>query len=135
MIRTREQVRAQKAFEHAESLKNSDGRGEKDDYGRYAHKLPILIRTAGLAQAIAFTEAKDRGGALKLLDHLAEQAQACGLLEGGKTVNRTVLGAASRSADLAAYRMLTHEIQACLVWYKRFAVSVLDVEAGEDGGK
>jgi|Wag4MinimDraft_6_1082665.scaffolds.fasta_scaffold32058_2 CRISPR-associated protein Cmr5 len=132
MSRTREQVRGQKAFEHAEALKGS---ADKDDYGRYAHKLPILIRTAGLAQAIAFTEAKAKGGALKLLDHLAEQAHASGLLEGGKSANRSVLSAASKSANLAAYRMLTHEIQACLVWYKRFAVSVLDVAAGDDGGK
>lgn len=132
MSLTREQKRGQKAFDHAQTI-NGEKEQEKADYGRYAHKLPILIRTAGLAQAIAYTEAKgkSKGGALKLLDHLAEQARESGLLSGGN--GRAALSEASKSANLTAYRMLTHEIQACLVWYKRFAVSVLDVKPGQEG--
>lgn len=131
MSRTREQIRADKAYSHAESMKDSAG---KDDYGRYAHKMPILIRTAGLAQAIAYAEAKgkDKPGIQKLLDHLAQQLQISGLLQGGNNVDRSALSAASKTADLSTYRMFTHEIQSCLVWYKRFALSVLEVEAGQE---
>lgn len=127
MTMTREQKRGLKAFDHAREIENWD-KTDRDDYGRYAHKLPVLIRTAGLAQAIAYTEAKcaQRAGVLELLDNLAEQANDNGMLEEGN--GRQALSAASKSVNLSAYRMLTQEIQACLVWYKRFAVSVLKVE-------
>ena len=127
---TREQKRGQKAYEHAESVKESP---EKADYGRYAHKLPIMIRTAGLAQALAFTEAKGKVGALRLLDDLGEQLRDQGMLPKDIKNAREALIKQSKSAELSSYWMITREIQACLVWYKRFAVSVLKVEPSEDG--
>ena len=102
-------------------------------YGSMAHKLPILIRKAGLAQALAFLQAKNEAAYNDLLNHIAETIAWTGAADGAK------LTALSRSADvdLDAYILLTRRVTAALIWYKRFAESVLKVkqvdEAPEGG--
>ena len=91
-------------------------------YGSIAHRLPVLIRQAGLAQALAFVAARGRGTQIDLLTHLSQ----------------TVIGVddalvtRSREAKLSEYVHLTRQTLAALTWYKRFAQSVLEVEAGEE---
>lgn len=91
-------------------------------YGSLAHKLPVLIRQAGLAQALAFVDARGRDTQKDLLTHLS------------LTVKKSEDGLLTRSreANLGEYVQLTRETLAALTWYKRFAQSVLEVEAGED---
>src|SRR6266700_1614135 len=43
----------------------------RDRYGSMAHKLPILIRPAGLAQALAFVNARGKEEHKRLLNDLA----------------------------------------------------------------
>ena len=133
---TRTQNYAAAVFEQMEPLAQRN-QAYRDKYKSMAEKLPVLIRTAGLAQALAFVEAK----AVKeqawgdLLDHLA-----CTV---GHT-NRSSLSAASRSprSTLGAYTRLTSQTLEALLWYKRFAQSLLDAEPEpgsqralpEDGG-
>lgn len=93
-------------------------------YGTMAHKLPILIRTAGLVQALAFVEAKG----IKMVawqDYLNDVAQTIGRNNG------QALRQESQQAELSDYIRLTREVSAALLWYKRFAESILKVEASE----
>lgn len=96
-------------------------------YGSMAHQLPVLVRSAGLAQALAFVDARGSDLQKRLLDHLADV-----VIDKGKS-ERTgaALVTASRKADLTAYMIMTERVLAALIWYKRFAQSVLDVAHGE----
>lgn len=104
----------------------------RKQYGSMAHKLPILIRTAGLSQALAFVEARHRekeGKAppqLKLLRDLEDVLRKEKMLEGAN------LFAVARQAEIGEYMRLTHHTMAALLWFKRYAQSVLGVQQGED---
>ena len=119
---TLQQQMATKAFEQVSNVSPSD----KQKYGNMAHKLPILIHTAGLAQALAFVEARQEPAQLLLLDHLA----ATLLLD--NVTNRQQMAQLSREAALPTYMLLTRRTLQALVWYKRFTESVLKVKAHED---
>ena len=90
-------------------------------YGAYAHRLPLLIRTAGLAQALAYVAARGNteGNAL-----IADVEQVLSL-PAGQLLTR------SRETDLMEYMRLTQRTMAALLWFKRFAQTVLEVDAGE----
>ncbi|MBV8857229.1 MAG: type III-B CRISPR module-associated protein Cmr5 [Acidobacteria bacterium] len=130
---TTDQKFAVTSFEQikADVVSRGDGPYQKK-YGSMAHKLPVLIRTAGLAQALQFVEARtksDDAPEKKLLTHLA---QALGFTDGDGMSARERLLEKSRTEGLGAYMRLTQQSLAALLWYKRFAQSVLNVEAGED---
>lgn len=99
----------------------------KQAYGSMAHQLPVLIRTAGLAQALEFVATRTQDAQKDLLRDLALVLQFS--KEGD-------LLAASRSVTLGSYMRLTHEVLHALLWFKRYAQSVLNVEdasvAGDD---
>ncbi len=120
-MQTREQKYAQDVYNRVCAIIN-DERMNRKKYGGMAHKLPILIRTAGLAQALTFVEARgDKSGS------------QCQLLRDlGATVGHgDKLAADARSAELGEYMRLTQQVLDALLWYKRFAQSVLNVEPGE----
>ncbi|MCA9994819.1 MAG: type III-B CRISPR module-associated protein Cmr5 [Anaerolineales bacterium] len=95
-------------------------------YGSMAHKLPIFIRRAGLAQALAFVQAKNEEAYRDLLTHVATAVSWPNITTG------TQLAELSRSADLDTYILLTRRVIAVLIWYKRFAESVLGVKSIDD---
>ena len=119
---TRDQARAAQIF-HQVSEVPAD---ERKKYGSMAHKLPVLVRTAGLAQALEFVNARGGDVQQKILDHLAAV-----VINGTRAdlLNR------SRIDDLDQYMWLTREVLASLLWYKRFAQSVLHVTADEEGDR
>ncbi len=131
-MQTRNQKFAVKVFRKVESLQREfpdKDSTERKKYGAMAHKLPVLIRTAGLAQALGFLAAKsnDKEGKMnkRLFKDLASTLD--------KTDEKELL-LHSRGGDnqsLADYLRLTQDALAALLWYKRFAESVLDVKAGE----
>jgi len=95
-------------------------------YGSLAHKLPVLIRTAGLVQAFVFIQARNKKGTsqYRLLCDLEavlldEKIQV--LKPGEKLVER------SREADFEEYMRLTEASLEVLLWFKRFAQSELKV--------
>lgn len=90
-------------------------------YGGMSNKLPILIRTAGLAQALSFVEAK----AIKV-DALQQLIKD---LSG--TVGKQDLAKDARELPLNEYIRLTQQVMAALLWYKRFAQSVLGVDVSD----
>ncbi len=101
-----------------------EGSNARKEYGSTAHKLPVLMRQAGLTQALVFVETRGKVPHKQLLTDLA-----------------TTLGKADAStfreecqkANLAEYMWLTRQTLAALEWYKRFAESVLNVKPGEEG--
>lgn len=128
-MQTLDQLRSSRAYEQIARLPEAVSR--RKAYGRMAHKLPVLIRQTGLAQALVFAEAKGGDGGSLLLAHLAEHLGDLGIVPEG---TRPALMACVRSAELSEYIAITREVQAALLWYKRYAQSVLDVEQGEEDG-
>lgn len=118
-MQTREQQYAARIFEQVKGLPEGDWK----KYGTMAHKLPVLVRTAGLVQALSFVEARGHDAQKQLLAHLAETV--------GENDKATLL-ASARTNDLNDYMRLTQKVMAALLWYKRFAQSVLGVDASEE---
>jgi len=95
-------------------------------YGSMAHKLPILIHTAGLAQALAFVDARSNSELQRrLLEHLKATIEP----DHPKTLLQH-----AQAADIREYMRLTHQVLAALLWYKRFAQSILKVSSTEEDG-
>lgn len=95
----------------------------KTKYGAMALKLPILIHTAGLAQALAFVQTRDKEPFKLLLTDLAQvigQENASALVEN------------SRTAQLEEYVYLTKQTMTALEWFKRYAQSILKVKTTDD---
>jgi CRISPR-associated protein Cmr5 len=127
---TLEQKRAAKAYEHVQQVTDKD---HQKLYGGMAQKLPALIRSAGLCQALHFVKSRGKGGkeALNiLLDHLGEQLSR---VDPGIR-DRETLCAKAREADLADYVWLTRETLATVSWYGRLARSEWGILPGEDEG-
>lgn len=112
-----------------EKVSNEDknkNQKQRNKYGAMAQKLPVLIRTAGLAQAITFLEAKSKKESEKmnkqLLDDLSEAVSEM------MGFDKTIFAEKCRADKLTAYLQLTQNTLAALLWFKRFSVSVLEVE-------
>ena len=120
-MRTRNQEYAAQIFEQVTQV----GEDERKKYGSLAHRLPVLIRTAGLAQALAFVDARGKNPGKRLLDDIAAVL---------RFKDKDELLRRSREAELPEYMRLTRDVLTSLVWYKRFAQSVLGVEPGADEG-
>lgn len=128
-MRTREQEYAAKIFGQVETLKPLPEK-DRDEYGGMAHKLPVLVRTAGLAQALAFVEARGKSNHHTLLIHLAEVT----IQKDKQTLLARSRGEAVGFESLGDYMRLTQQVLAALVWYKRFAESVLGVTSTDAAG-
>ncbi len=98
-------------------------RKQRNKYGSIAHKLPILIRNAGLTQALAF--AASRPATIQSDRFLGHLASAMGHANVGDLLS------ASRTQDLGEYMRLTQQALDALRWYKRFAQSILKVEESD----
>ncbi|MCC6743822.1 MAG: type III-B CRISPR module-associated protein Cmr5 [Acidobacteria bacterium] len=124
MSATRSRAYATSAFQHINAVAK-EPEGDRRKYGTMVLHLPILIRTAGLAQAIAFVSARGNEAQKKLIPHLEKTLG----LNGGALEEK------SRVAALAEYRDLSRRTLEALDWYKRFVQSVLKVEASDDLGE
>ena len=118
-MQTLDQQYAASAYEQILPIRKEE---EYRKYGAMAHKLPILIYTAGLVQALEFVNSRGRPIQQRLLEHLAVTVG----LENAKNLRETVT-----KAQLSEYIRLTRQILAALLWYKRFAQSILDVDVTE----
>lgn len=133
---TREQQYAGEVYARIKPLIPADGapkdeakEKERKAYGSLAHKLPVLIRTAGLAQSLVFVQARNKEGTpqRRLLADLEFVLRKSGALgPGAALVER------SRSAEFEEYMRLTEGALEALLWFKRFAQSELKVESGDD---
>ena len=112
-MRTRSQTWAQDAYEKVkEAAKGGDAREYKD----MALKFPVLVRQAGLSQALAFVDSRGKEAHRKLAGDLAVTLGYEGLRD---------LAEAARKAELLHYLRLTREVLAVAEWYKRFAQALI----------
>lgn len=116
-LRTLEQEFAEKAYDKIAAYEKDHPKGnaERDNYIGMAQTLPILVRSAGLAEALAFAES--RKGDKDFLDHLAS---ALGFS------SRADLLKESREAEMQKYVYLTRRMMMALKWLKRFSQSILE---------
>jgi len=122
-VLTRDQQYAATAYDQVNRVKTKEVEAANyKPYGAMAHKLPILIRTAGLAQALEFVNSRGKPVQKQLLKDLA-------VTVGQKDIE--ALLSYSRSAPLSEYMRLTQQTMAALLWYKRFAQSILGVDPSE----
>lgn len=128
---TRDQRLASVIFEQVEAVAARPDAINRERYGSAAHKLPVLIRTAGLTQALHFADARGGPEYKLLLNHLAA---AVGVGAGGPGEPKNVLLGLSRESQLGEYMRLTREALVALLWYKRFAQTVLGVSTPDDDG-
>jgi len=124
---TREQRYAADIFEQLSELAPQSEEKRKK-YGSMAHKLPVLIRVAGLTQALHFLDSRGDRDQKLLLRHLA---LTLGYVDEEKLKAEEQLLESSRTSQLSAYMRLTQQTMGALQWYKRFAQSVLRVESAE----
>lgn len=126
-MQTRDQKYAAAVYKQIVEIKKKK-KEQYTPYGAIAHKLPVLIRTAGLAQALEFVNSRGKEEQKQLLADLAATI--------GQSDTVTLLKRA-REVELGEYMRLTQQVLAALLWYKRFAQSVLGVDASvatpEDG--
>lgn len=108
---------AQNVYQRVSLLTNRD-QTFKTRYGSLAHRLPVMIRTAGLTQALAFLNARGKTEGEQLLSDLAHSL--------GMTAEQ--LMTRSRTAPVLEYMRLTQQSLRVLLWYKRFAQTILGVD-------
>jgi len=96
---------------------------QRKQYGALCHRFPIMVLRNGLIQTMAYLEAKGNteSAHLSLYMHLRDY-----LTESGQPVNL-------QRCDLSKYQDYTRRILGAAIWYKRYAESILNVSAGEDG--
>lgn len=125
-LKTRSQRMAADVHARVSGIKKDRNNSEaaRKEYGALAHKLPVLIRTAGLAQALAFVEASKKAMHGKLLEHLSRTVTGGGDDLAGLCRRETT--------SMQEYMRLTRDALEALLWYKRFAQSVLGVASGAD---
>lgn len=129
-------TRAQKDLDLAAKLVEqvaSQDNGVKQIYGGLCHSFPVLVRTSGLCQAIAFSEDKkaptgnpqsERNEAHRLL--LNHVAQIVGLSDERELLEQV------RDGDAQRYMFYTRRILSAWVYFKRFAVSILKVKSAQE---
>lgn len=100
-IRTKEQQMAQAAFERVQGRSSGF-----EEYSSFALAFPALVHSCGLAQALAFAQAKGR------TDYLSDLENVLG--EGGDLCTR------SREAELMEYMRLSRRALMASSWIKRY---------------
>lgn len=122
---TRQQERAQKAYKCiSPRIKETEDQGkmsvkDNEEYSQLAKKFPALVHNCGLAQALAFVQAKEKDANVgkAYLSHLSE------VMELEKNED---LGKLSRTAKLMEYQHLTREAIEAATWLKRYSEALLE---------
>lgn len=130
-----EQGRAKYAFDKVRSVSENGPDNLKKTYKSAAKKLPVLIKTNGLGQTLAFMKSKGgkkgaKNGHDELYDQIGNWLQtrdAEKLDPQGELVEQVI------QLESPAYRQVTAETLALLNWIRRFVDGLMkDVE--EDNG-
>lgn len=122
---TLDQQRAALAFTQVSEFEGEANKAEAKKYASMVHKLPALLASAGLCQALHFVASRSDENQRKLVGHMAKQLERTD----PQATSADQLLARIRSADLASYLRLTEEAIACAAWYRRMVQAVLKMEA------
>lgn len=107
---TREQERAQRAYAKVFAHRNTD---EEAEYKQFSKSFPALLHTCGLAQAIAYGQAK------ALRSYMDDLAYVIGQTDVEEMTR------ASREASLPLYQKHSRDTLAAATWLKRYAEALL----------
>ncbi len=131
-LETIEQGRATFAFKAVQGVSDS----LKKEYKSTAKKLPVLVKTNGLGQTLAFlkskgaAEGKPKNAHDKLYEHISSWLQtkdAKRLVEEGELVEQVI------NLESHVYRQVTVETLALLNWMRRFVDGLMkDVKGAEN---
>jgi CRISPR-associated protein Cmr5 len=117
-MRTRAQRWAEDAYNRVKARAQGD-KGKAQKYKDMALKFPILVRQAGLSQALAFVASRGEEAHKNLVGDLAQTLGRRGL---------EALAEEARNAELLSYLRLTREVLGAAEWYKRFAQALIEEE-------
>ena len=121
-IRGIEQGRAAFAYDYVKEIAQNTDDDLKKKYKSGAKKLPVLIKTNGLGQALAFINARDDGN-IKLYDMIGKWLARKQLIELGENVDLVDVVISKSSNE---YRRITTETLALLNWVRRFVDGLMD---------
>ncbi|MGH8012911.1 MAG: type III-B CRISPR module-associated protein Cmr5 [Candidatus Binataceae bacterium] len=111
-VQTNSQKMAQAAYQQIGKRKPDD------EFARFARSFPSLVHACGLAQAVAFAKAKQRG---QYLEDLAAVLNAAGHPEAASAES---LAHATREHPVAAYVRLSRNALEAAGWLKRYVDAV-----------
>ena len=120
-----EQGRAKYAFDAVNGISKNGSDDLKKKYKTVAKKLPVLIKTNGLGQTLAFMKKKDYD---KLYDQIGNWLQTEDdkrLVPQGELVEQVI------QLQSPAYRQVTVETLALLNWIRRFVDGLME-DVGDD---
>jgi CRISPR-associated protein Cmr5 len=130
-MKTRAQQDMELAARLVQEVKSRQSKETAQIYGGLCHSFPVLVRTCGLCQALAFSKAKageekdprEEAHSL-LLQHVQKVLGIPGdLLQ------------SVREASASDYMLYTRRVLSAWVYFKRFAESIIGVSAPEQGVK
>lgn len=116
-FRTVGQRMAAEAFACVNDSKSSEK--SFDEYKTFAKKFPSLVHACGLAQAIAFAQAKDE---TQYLNHLA---RVVGKVEASIST-LDLLAEQSRRTPLGEYLRLSRNVLTAAGWIKRYVEALAE---------
>lgn len=135
---TRSQEMMKMAADHVTAVKEQEQDRAANDrpiakkYGSLCHQLPVLVRTCGLCQAVAFLESKAAGHDAESQSHgLVLRHMRSVMDTNGISLAGNVLSKAISTVPTQEYIHATRTILQSWVYYKRFGESILGVDAGE----
>ncbi|MCP4126411.1 MAG: type III-B CRISPR module-associated protein Cmr5, partial [Gammaproteobacteria bacterium] len=129
-MKTRAQTDSKLAYDQISKMLEEEQEKEQKAYGGLCHHFPMLMLRSGLCQAVAFYVVKAKGKTNQkayqhFLEHMATAA-------GNNGMNHEQFQQSILTMEPPEYQRITRRILAAAIWYKRFAVSLLDVDqAGE----
>lgn len=127
MAKTLTQQRATVAYERVAAFLSKPEAAQKK-YATIAHKMPALLRSAGLCQALHFVQSRPDEHQRRWLEDLATHLGA--RVDAGIRDVDTLLDTV-RTADTWSYLVLTREAIACADWHRRMVQGVLRIDAAE----
>jgi len=134
-IRTIEQKRAEFAFKKVKEAKDNNIAG---DYKSHVKKLPMLVKTNGLGQSLAFIKSKQ--GSNKAYEKLykdisdwvsKEDPKKTIILNNGEDLLEKLI---SNQTDTYTYKAVTVEVLAFLNWLRRFVDGEIKDDRAKDDG-
>lgn len=109
------------AKETLKRVGNQKGKATESKYRTLCMKLPSLLKQSGILQSLAFMRARDEIGK-QFCDELA---QVYGVPKEGEQSAGEVLQKRAQRAELNEYLVLSRDLIAVSVWFRRFAQAEL----------
>ncbi len=123
---SRERTRPLQTFKQVETVRDKHAKADQERYASLAYSLPVLLRTAGLSQSVAFLVSRDGNAGKLLTSHLAERL--------GLPAEALKAFEEIAKAPTIKYLAMTGEALACADWYVRHVQAVLKIDAATARG-